>query len=174
VTRWWGFCMERYQLTRKHSQEAVESEAFVASNNSPIMKRKATSFLILGTAALCLATAGWAKTYTLRSTSVEPGATGTVDAKPQKAGANTEVMVKVDHLAKPAQLTPAANNYVVWIQPNGGKAMNQGVLKVGENEKGSLKMTTTSPKFAIIITAENEQHPQSPSGRVILRTDVAE
>lgn len=154
---------------------AVESEAFVASNNSPTMiKTKATSLLLLGTAALCLTTAAWAKTYTLRSTPVEPGATGTVEAKPQKAGANTEVTVKVDHLAKPAQLTPAANTYVVWIEPNGGKAMNQGVLKVGDNEKGSLKMTTTSPKFAVVITAENQDNPQSPSGRVILRTDVAE
>ena len=121
-----------------------------------------------------MTTAAWAKTYTLRSTPVEPGATGTVDAKPQKAGANTEVTVKVDHLAKPQQLTPAANNYVVWIEPNGGKPTNQGVLKVGDNEKGELKMTTTSPKFAVIITAENQADPQSPSGRVVMRSDVAE
>lgn len=165
---------QRRAATRNAAKGAVESEAFVASNNSPMMKRKTTSLLLLGAAALCLTTAAWAKTYTLRATPVEPGATGTVDAKPQKSGANTEVTVKVDHLAKPGQLTPAANNYVVWIEPNNGKPMNQGVLKVGDNEKGSLKMTTTSPKFAVVITAENEANPQAPSGRVVMRTDVAE
>lgn len=138
------------------------------------LKTKATSFLLAGTAALCLVTSAGAKTYTLRSTPIEPGATGTVDAKPQKDGANTEVTIKVDHLAKPPQLTPPANSYVVWIEPNGGKAMNQGILKIGDNEKGELKMTTTAPKFAVIVTAETQEKPQTPSKRVVMRTDVAE
>ncbi len=82
--------------------------------------------------------------------------------------------MKVDHLARASQLTPTANEYVVWIKPSSGQATEQGVLTVGDNEKGELKMTTTSPKFEVMITAENEAHPKTPSDRVVLSTQVAE
>jgi hypothetical protein len=45
---------------------------------------------------------------------------------------------------------------------------------VGDNEKGSLKMTTTASKFRVLVTAENGAHPQAPSNRVVLRADVQE
>jgi hypothetical protein len=139
------------------------------------MKTKVGSILgLLSLMVLCAAGAAWARTYTLRSTSLAPGATGTIDAKAEKSGGNTNVSVKVDHLARPAQLTPAASVYVVWVKPDGGEAVNQGVLTVGDNEKGELKMTTTHPKFEVMITAENEAHPKSPSDRVVLSTEVVE
>lgn len=125
-------------------------------------------------AMLALSAAAWAKTYTFQATSITPGATGTVDVKADKTGGNTNVTISVDHLARPTLLTPAANEYVVWIEPEDGTPQNQGVLRVGNNEKGSLKMTTTSSKFKVMVTAETEAHPQSPSNRVVLRADVQE
>ena len=139
------------------------------------MKTKVGSILCLfSLMALCAASAAWARTYTLRSTPIAPGATGTIEAKAVKSGGNTNVLVKVDHLARPSQLSPSANTYIVWIKPEGGEATEQGVLTVGDNEKGEVKMTTTSPKFEVMITAENEPHPKTPSERVVLRTDVSE
>lgn len=139
------------------------------------MKHKGYYVLVFAAVAmLALGMTAWAKTYTLRATSIAPGATGTVDAKAAKAGGNTEAILKVDHLAKPTLLTPPANEYVVWLQSEGGQPENEGVLRVGDNEKGDLRMTTSASKFTVLVTAETEAHPQRPSNRVVLRTDVQE
>lgn len=125
-------------------------------------------------AMLVLGVTAWAKTYTMQATSLTPGATGTVDVKADKTGGNTEMTIKVDHLARPTLLTPPANEYVVWIAPEDGAPQNQGVLQVGDNEKGDLKMTTTSSKFRVLVTAESEAHPKTPSNRVVLQSNVQE
>lgn len=140
------------------------------------MQKKAYYLLVLvAVVTLALGVTAWAKTYTFQATSITPGATGTVDVKADKTGgSNTNVSITVDHLARPTLLTPAANEYVVWIDPEDGSPQNQGVLRVGDNEKGSLKMTTTSSKFRVMVTAETEAHPQTPSNRVVLRADVQE
>jgi hypothetical protein len=48
------------------------------------------------------------------------------------------------------------------------------VLQVGDNEKGDLKMTTSSSKFRVLVTAETEAHPKTPSNRVVLQSNVQE
>jgi hypothetical protein len=131
-------------------------------------------FAVVAIAMLALGVTAWAKTYTFQATSIVPGATGTIDVKADKSGGNTNVTISVDHLARPTLLTPSANEYVVWLEPEEGSPQNQGVLRVGDNEKGGLKMTTTSSKFKVMVTAEMEAHPQSPSNRVVLRADVQE
>lgn len=139
------------------------------------MKKRAYYVLaLIAVATLALGGTAWAKTYTLQATSITPGATGTVDVKADKTGGNTNVTISVDHLARPTLLTPAANEYVVWIEPEEGTPQNQGVLRVSDNEKGSLKMTTISSKFKIMVTAESDAHPQAPSNRVVLRAEVQE
>jgi hypothetical protein len=139
------------------------------------MRKKAYYLpVLIAVAMLAFGVTAWAKTYTFQATSITPGATGTVDVKADKSGGNTNVAITVDHLARPTLLTPAANEYVVWIEPEDGVPQNQGVLRVGDNEKGSLKMTTTSSKFKVMVTAETETHPQAPSNRVVLRADVQE
>lgn len=139
------------------------------------MKRKTQYVLALAALALlAIGTTAWAKVYTFQATSLTPGATGKIEAKTDKSGGNTEVNITVDHLARPTLLSPPANQYVVWIEPQDGSPQNQGVLMVGENEKGDLKMTTTASKFRVIVTAENEQHPKAPSNRVVLQAEVQE
>lgn len=130
--------------------------------------------VFVAVAMLALGVTAWAKTYTMQATSLTPGATGTIDAKADKTGGNTTVTIKVDHLARPTLLSPPANEYVVWIVPEDGAPQNQGVLQVGDNEKGELRMTTTSSKFSALVTAETEPHPKTPSDRVVLRSDVQE
>jgi hypothetical protein len=137
------------------------------------MRQKGYYVLVfVAVAMLALGVTAWAKTYTMQATPLTPGATGTVDVNADKSGGNTEVTIKVDHLARPTQLTPPANEYVVWIDAEGGAPQNQGVLQVGDNEKGDLKMTTTSSKFRILVTAESDAHPKTPSNRIVLKSEV--
>lgn len=129
---------------------------------------------VLIASALSIATVAWARTFTLRATSIDPSAIGTVDAKPDKSGQNVNLTIRVDHLASPAMLTPRANSYIVWVQPQGSPARNMGVLMVGDDEKGELKTTTAAGNFAVVITAETTPQPQAPSDRVVLHSDVQE
>jgi hypothetical protein len=123
---------------------------------------------------LALAGAAWAKTYTMQATSIVPGAIGIIDAKADKNGGNTQVDLKTEHLAKPTLLAPPATSYVVWLQEQGGEPQNEGILRVGDDQKSELKMTTSASKFSVFVTAENEAKPKSPSNRVVLRSDVQE
>lgn len=123
---------------------------------------------------LLLGATAWAKNYTFQSTPIAPGATGKIEAKADKSAGNTSVTIHVDNLARPTLLTPPANAYVVWIEPQGGTPQNQGVLTVGGNEKGDLKMTTSASKFKVLVTAEADTHPQAPSDRVVLQSEVEE
>jgi hypothetical protein len=131
-----------------------------------------SGLLFVGT--FFLAVTGWAKVYTMQATPIVPGAVATVDAKVDKNGGNTQVTVKAERLAKPTLLTPSATSYVVWLQDQGGQPMNQGELRIGDDQKGELKMTTTASHFSVFITAENDPKPKSPSNRVVLRSDVQE
>src|SRR5712692_3567672 len=89
------------------------------------MKGKVNYVLVfVAVAMLALSVTAWAKTYAFQATSIVPGATGSVDAKVDKTGGNTMVTVKVDHLARPTLLTPPANEYVVWIEPEDGSPQN--------------------------------------------------
>jgi len=139
------------------------------------MKRNTHYVLTLvALAILAIGATAWAKVYTFQATPITPGATGTVDAKVDKTGANTNVAISVDHLARPTLLTPPANEYVVWLEPEDGSPTNQGILRVGDNEKGELKMTTSASKFKLLVTAETDAHPKAPSNRIVLRADVQE
>lgn len=139
------------------------------------MKNRVASMRVLPVVAIFLfAVVAWARTYTLVATSLDPGATGTVDAKADKNTGNTAVTVKVEHLARPALLTPAASEYVVWIEPQGGQPASEGVLQVGDSEKGKVKATTTASKFTVLVTAESNPYPQSPSKRVVLHGNILE
>jgi hypothetical protein len=124
---------------------------------------------VLIAAALSIATAAWARTFTLRATTIDPSATGSVDAKTDKTGQNVNLLIKVDHLVSPTLLTPRAVAYVVWVEPPNGPPRNVGTLMVGENEKGELKTATAAGNFVILITAETNPQPQTPSDRVVLR-----
>jgi hypothetical protein len=125
-------------------------------------------------ATFLLAVTGWAKVYTMQATPLVPGAIGTIDARADKTGGNTQVTLKAEHLAKPTLLAPPATSYVVWSQEQGGQPMNEGVLRVGDDEKSELKLTTTASHFSIFVTAENDPKAKAPSNRVVLRSDVQE
>src|SRR5580658_1106289 len=80
-----------------------------------------------------------AKEYQMTSASGVPAATGIVKVERAKDNGNMKLDIKVDHLARPGSLTPSANNYLVWIRPNGGEAFKQGAIGVDKNLRGELR-----------------------------------
>jgi hypothetical protein len=122
--------------------------------------------------ALLLAVLAWGKTYTMQTTALEPGAVARLDVKANTG--NTEMTLKVDHLAKPSLLSQPASNYVVWVQQSGHEPTNVGLLRVDDNLKGEVKATTTATRFTVLVTAEDDAKAQIPSDRVVLRASVQE
>lgn len=122
---------------------------------------------------LTFAGLGWAKTYHFASTKVDPSAAGDVDLSKDKNG-NTNVSLRVEHLAKPSLLTPPANLYVVWFQEPGSEPENEGQLQVGNDLKGQLRTTTPLHNFDIFITAETDPTVKTPSDQMVMRVTIPE
>jgi len=122
--------------------------------------------------ALLLAVLAWGKTYTMQATPLEPGAVAKLDVKANTD--NTDLIMKVEHLAKPTLLSRPASNYVVWVQQADREPANVGVLRIDDNLKGEVKATTTATRFTVLVTAEDDAKTQTPSDRVVLRADVQE
>jgi hypothetical protein len=120
---------------------------------------------------LAVATVGWAKNYHMTSSKTVPAAAGEVYVAKEKNG-NIRVDVKVKHLAKPGNLTPPANTYVVWVQQEGSQPQSQGELKVGDDLNGELKTTTPLTNFNVFITAEADSQTKTPSDQVVLQATV--
>ena len=128
-------------------------------------------FALLCGAVLAVATVGWAKTYHMTASKTVPAAAGEVNVAKEK-NSNIRVDVKVKHLAKPGNLTPPANTYVVWLQQEGSQPQSQGELKVEDDLDGELKTTTPLKNFNVFITAETDSQTKTPSDQVILQATV--
>ena len=100
-----------------------------------------------------------------------PAATGKAHLDKDRNG-NLQLKLEVEHLAKPGALTPAKQNYVVWIQPRGKDVQNMGALKVNDNLKGSFEGTVPREDFEVFITAEDNATAEMPSGPKLLRAEV--
>ena len=114
-----------------------------------------------------------AKEYHMISAVGVPAATGIVKVQKNKDNKNIKLDIKVEHLARPASLTPSATNYLVWIRPNGGEAFKQGGIGVGKNLSGELKLETVSKDFDVFITAEQSDSVTFPSSVEVLRTHIS-
>lgn len=114
-----------------------------------------------------------AKEYQMTSAVSVPGATGVVKVQSAKDNGNMKLDIKVDHLARPGSLTPSANNYLVWIRPNGGEPFKQGAIGVDKNLKGELKLETVSKDFDVFITAEQSESVTFPSSVEVLSAHVS-
>src|SRR6266571_4777231 len=122
-------------------------------------------------ALLTLAAACGKKQVQLNPAISNPAATGRAELTTDRNG-NTVVDLKVKHLAKPENLTPAKTVYVVWFQPRGGPAENRGALRVNEDLAGEYKGPTPYKSFDIFITAEDNPSVTVPTGTEVLRQTV--
>jgi hypothetical protein len=124
--------------------------------------------LVVVSAALVYA----AKKYPLTAASIVPAAKGSVELGKDRNG-NTEVKLKVEHLANPTSLTPSQANYIVWLQDKGSGPENQGELKVNGKLEGTFQTVTPRKNFELFVTGENDGTVKSPSGPEVLRTSVS-
>jgi hypothetical protein len=110
--------------------------------------------------------------FVLTGNPAVPGARGNASAFVTDNG-NTQVDVKVEHLAEPDKVYPGATVYVVWVEDkNGGAAQNLGALKVDDDLSGSITAVTPMKVFDLYITAEPNAVTTAPTGEPLLRTDV--
>jgi len=100
-----------------------------------------------------------------------PAAKGKVNVEPEKDGSN-KVKLEVEHVAPPQSVDPQATTYVVWLKPEGAPPQNAGVLRVGEDRKGSFETKTPFDRFDMTVTAERETTAAQPSERRMLRAAV--
>jgi hypothetical protein len=131
--------------------------------------RKFASIVTLVVVSAALVSA--AKKYPLTAASIVPAAKGSVEIGKDRNG-NTEVKLKVEHLANPTSLTPSQANYIVWLQDKGSGPENQGELKVNGKLEGTFRTVTPRKNFDLFVTGENDGTVKSPSGPEVLRTSV--
>lgn len=110
------------------------------------------------------------KIHLTPATSV-PAATAVADVSHDDNG-NTVVDLKVKHLAKPENLSPAKAVYMVWVQPPGAAPIKKGQLTVNDNLEAEFKTPTTYKSFEIFVTAEDSASVTRPTGQEVLRQQI--
>ncbi len=107
-----------------------------------------------------------------QGTKLDPSARAQVTYTKDK-NQNTDVQLKVSHLAPANQIDSSASNYVVWVQPTtGGEVVPQGALSVDQNLSATLSFITPMNRFRVFVTAESSPTVQTPSRRIVLQTEV--
>jgi hypothetical protein len=132
--------------------------------------RRIGSVIILAVASATLIYAG--KRFPLTASSIVPAAKGSVEIGRDRNG-NTELRLKVEHLANPTSLTPSQANYVVWVQEKTGVPTNRGELKVNGKLEGAFQAVTPDKNFDFFITGENDGTVKSPSGPEVMRSTIS-
>jgi hypothetical protein len=136
-------------------------------NQRSILRATGVVVLFLG-----LTVISYAKDYPFTASTLVPAARGHVEFNEEKGG-NNKVNIKAEHMAPPSNLTPPRTAYVVWFQERDGSSPAiQGVLKVSKDLKGEFETTTPWKNFTVLVTAENETSPASPTGPEVLRATV--
>lgn len=102
-----------------------------------------------------------------------PAAEGSAQFRATKND-NTNIDLRVKHLAHPEKLTPPASSYVVWTKANkDATPQNIGALKVDKNLDGSLQTETPMHSLELFITAEPSGQATQPTGQPLLWTSYS-
>jgi hypothetical protein len=100
-----------------------------------------------------------------------PASEGTVDAT-AGANGNTNVAIRVKHLAPPSKVQADATVYVVWIQPHNAEAQSVGALVVNSNLEGRLDTVTPHRRFAVMVTPEPSGQVSRPTHDPVFTSDI--
>ncbi len=134
------------------------------------MRRLAAAIAVI---ALLATIQLWGEDVRLQNGTMVPAAQGKVKTNHDR-NKNIVADIEVAHLAPPTSLNPPANYYVVWFQPQDKQPEVQGTLSVNADTlQGSFKTTTPYKNFDVLVTAEENARPSSPSGTVVLKGSVA-
>ena len=131
---------------------------------------KCTSIITLAVVFVTVVYA--AKKFPLTAASIVPAAKGSVEVGKERNG-NTEVKLKVEHLASPTSLSPSQANYIVWLQDKDSVPVNEEELRVNGKLEGTFQTVTPHKNFDVFVTGEKDGTVKSPSGPEVLRTTVS-
>lgn len=132
--------------------------------------RKAGLGTLLAVLLACSAAAAMAAAALPLGSSPEiPAAQGDVRLRTTRNG-NTEIKLRVMHLAPPGKIVPGANVFVVWLrgQAQGAEPVNLGALRVDKRLNGKLTTTTPLSGFDLFITCEQSQTVTVPTAPELL------
>jgi len=107
----------------------------------------------------------------MTSASDVPASEGTVKAT-LGANGNTNLYVRVKHLAPAYKVYPEATVYIVWIQRRGEPIQNIGALTLSDNLEGSLNTVTPYRQFTLIITPEPGRQLEQPTHEPVFKSEV--
>jgi len=113
-----------------------------------------------------------ADTYDSSGTAMAAGTDAEITVSDDDGG-NHRLELAVRHLAPPARLAEGAQFFVAWSVPEGGVPQHIGTLDYDEDTRiGELDTLTPYKVFEVLVTAETERLPRSPSEHVALRQEV--
>ncbi len=100
-----------------------------------------------------------------------PASQGSVQATLGDNG-NTNVAVRVKHLAAPENVAADAKVYLVWIQPHHGDKQSVGALVLNNDLEGSLDAVTPHRQFRVLVTPEPTALVAQPTHEPVFTADV--
>jgi len=107
----------------------------------------------------------------MTSASDVPASEGTVKAT-LGANGNTNLYVRVKHLAPAFKVRPDATVYIVWLQRPGEAIQNIGALTLTDNLEGNLNTETPYRRFTITITPEPNRQVEQPTHEPVFKSEV--
>jgi len=135
------------------------------------MKRQLLAIAMLLLTGLTAASCAGSKDVRLTSSGDIPASASVVKMGTSDNG-NTTFELKVEHLAPPERVDPAATVYVVWTRgrESGAAVQNMGALIVDDDLNGSYTGVTPLKEFELFVTAEPTLSNTSPTGKALLYT----
>jgi hypothetical protein len=136
-----------------------------------------TKNILLGifTLMIVLSLESCAKNFSFLTSTVVPGAQGSVKLK-RDNNKNYVIQIELSDLADVTRLQPAKQVYVVWMDTDQSETKNLGQLNsktsfFSKRHKAFLKTVSSSNPIKIFITAEDQASIQYPGNMVVLSTD---
>ena len=128
---------------------------------------------MIGLAAVVMVAAGGGcatpPMLTIKGTPMAPAAIAHLSYQ-RDQNRNTQVDLRVDHLAPPPKIDPSLTTYVVWVAPIfGGQYEPRGALQVDQNRSGAIRFITPLDRFKVVVTAENNPMVHQPGPRVVMQ-----
>jgi hypothetical protein len=127
--------------------------------------------------ALLLAACGGPLEYVVKGTPAAAGADAKIVADVNSSTVITTVSVEVEFLAPPDRIMPGATSYVVWARKDSSSEWQRiGSLQYNADKRtGSLPQATVPlTAFELIVSAEQQNSPKSPSPNVVIQQKVAD
>ena len=109
--------------------------------------------------------------YEVPGTARAPGADAKIIAEVNKAGGNTKLEIRAENLPPPERLQPGTTTFVVWQRKSDAAPWQRiGALNYDKGKRrGTLEATAPETKFELVVTAELNASPVSPSGNIMFQ-----